>query len=88
MSSHREARRSTARSGSAACSTPLSSDGRTVEQVEGWHAPDGIAGAVQNRAAACSAKGERTPFDSVMCPNRDEPRSFSISAAIPPNGEM
>jgi hypothetical protein len=41
-------------------------DGRTMQQVQWGHAPDGIGGTVQNRAAACSARGERTPFDRVM----------------------
>ena len=42
----------------------------------------------QNRVAACSARGERTPLLSVTCPKSGEPRSLSMSAAIPPNGEM
>jgi len=38
--------------------------------------------------AAISASGERTERSRVICPNRGEPLNLSMSAAIPPNGEM
>ncbi len=39
-------------------------------------------------SAAISARGLRTDFSRRTCPNRDEPRNFSMRAAAPPYGEM
>src|SRR5690606_11923814 len=42
----------------------------------------------QRMVAAISASGDRTDLSTVTWANSGDPRSFSISAAMPPYGEM